>query len=106
MTMIKVKTKKEIRKELDDEINAFLTRGGEIKDVERGASGKAMGANLNNNIPLNEGKQTRTPLVDEVKALDERKQNKTKGSEVKKAHTPKKKIIYDDFGDPLREIWE
>lgn len=35
MTMIKVKTKKEIRQELDDEINAFLTRGGEIKDVER-----------------------------------------------------------------------
>jgi hypothetical protein len=106
MTMIKVKTKKEIRQELDDEINAFLTRGGEIKDVERGASGKELGANLNNNIPLNEGKQTRTPLLDEVKALDERKQSKNKGNDKKTSNKPKKKIIYDDFGEPLREVWE
>jgi len=106
MTMIKVKTKKEIRQELDAEINAFLNRGGEIEDVERGASGKALGANLNNNIPLNEGKQPRTLLVDEIKALDERKQSKSKTDTHKTAHTPKKKIIYDDFGEPLREIWE
>jgi len=104
--MIKVKTKKEIRQELDDEINAFLTGGGEIKDVERGASGKEFGANLNNNIPLNEGKKTRTLLVDEIKALDERKQNKTNHGTNKTPRQPKKKIIYDDFGEPIREIWE
>jgi hypothetical protein len=106
MTMIKVKTKKEIRQELDDEINAFLTGGGEIKDVIRGASGKELGANLNNNIPLNEGKKTRTLLVDEIKALDERKQNKSKSDANKTPRKPKKKIIYDDFGEPLREVWE
>jgi hypothetical protein len=104
--MIKIKTKKEIRQELDAEINAFLSDGGEIKDVVRGASGKELGANLNNNIPLNEGKQTRTLLVDEIKALDERKKRKSKSDANKAPRQPKKRIIYDDFGEPLREVWE
>ncbi len=105
MSMIKIKTKKEIRQELENEINQFLSKGGEITDIEQGASGKELGANLNNAIPLNGEKQTRTPLTDEVKALDERKQSKIK-PDTKTTGRPKKKIIYDDFGEPLREIWE
>jgi len=103
--MNKIKTKREIRQELDDEIASFLSHGGEIKDVERGASGKEHGANLNHNIPLNQEKQTRTLLLDEVKALDERKQSKTKPGNAT-PHRPKKRVIYDDFGEPLREVWE
>ncbi|MFT6102982.1 MAG: hypothetical protein ACJATV_001312 [Granulosicoccus sp.] len=103
--MNKIKTKREIRQELDDEIASFLSHGGEIKDVERGASGKEHGANLNHNIPLNQEKQTRTLLVDEIKALDERKQGK-KNTDNTAPRRPKKKVIYDDFGEPLREVWE
>jgi hypothetical protein len=103
--MIKVKTKKEIRQELDDEVNRFLSKGGAIEDVKVGASGKELGANINNAIPLNGEKQTRTLLVNEINALDERKKAKLtqKKSE---PHRPKKKVIYDDFGEPLREVWE
>jgi hypothetical protein len=104
--MIKVKTKKQIRQELEDEINRFITSGGEIKDIEQGASGKEMGVNINSAIPLNAEKQTRTPLLDEVNALDERKKSKQESNKKATPTKPKKKIIYDDFGDPLREVWE
>ena len=104
--MIKeVKTKKTLRRELEDEINQFLKSGGEIKHIDKGISGKEIGANLNGkNITFDSsGQQTRTPLTDEIKALDERKNKKPEKPSEKK---PTKKIIYDDFGEPLREIWE
>ncbi len=104
--MIKVKTKQEIRQELEAEIQKFLSKGGSIQDIERGASGKELGANLNNSIPLSGEKQTRTPLTDEVQALDERKKQKNQPPKKPEPPKPKKRIIYDDFGDPLREVWE
>lgn len=104
--MIKIKTKKEIRQELKTQVNAFLNSGGEIEGVDQGISGRELGANLNNAITLNEGKQTRTLLVDEIQALDERKKSKTPPNAKPEPHRPQKKIIYDDFGEPLREVWE
>ncbi|MFT5117785.1 MAG: hypothetical protein ACI9NY_001318 [Kiritimatiellia bacterium] len=104
--MIKIKTKKEIRQELDDEVNRFLSKGGAISDIEQGASGKEMGVNINNSIPLNNEKQTRTPLTNEVNALDQRKKSKLQATKKPAPHRPKKKVIYDDFGEPLREVWE
>ena len=50
-------------------------------------------------------KQTRTPLTEEVKSLDERK-NKKKSLTSSPVYRPKKRIIYDDFGEPVREVWE
>lgn len=104
--MIKVKTKQQIRQELDNEINRFLEKGGTIEDIETGTSGKELGANINNAIPLSTEKQTRTPLIDEVNALDERKKSKAHPTKKEAPQAPRKKIIYDDFGDPLREVWE
>lgn len=104
--MIKeVKTKKVVRQELDDEINRFLKKGGAIEYIEKGISGKEIGANLNGKTINfdNSGQQTRTPLTEEVNALEERKKQKPEKNVRKK---PTKKIIYDDFGEPLREIWE
>ena len=105
--MIKIKTKAEIRQELDEEINNFLNRGGAIEGVNQGVSGRDLGENLNNRIPLNQEKQTRTLLTETVNALDSRKKS-TQSAPVnkEKRKAPKKKIIYDDFGDPLREVWE
>ncbi len=104
--MIKIKTKKEIREELEKEIQRYLSTGGEIKDIERGTSGKELGVNINHAIPLSEDKKIRTPLTEEINALDERKKSKQAATKKKSPSKPKKKIIYDDFGEPLREIWE
>lgn len=104
--MIKVKTKKEIRQELEDAMNSFISSGGAVKDIEQGASGKEMGVNINNSIPFNTEKNTRTPLLDEVNALDERKKSRLQSAKKAAPARPQKKIIYDDFGEPLREVWE
>lgn len=102
--MIKIKTKAEIRQELEQQMQQFLKKGGCVKNIEQGASGKEMGVNIHNTIPLNHEKQTRTPLTEEVKNVDARRNNKKPTAN--KASRPKKRIIYDDFGDPIREIWE
>lgn len=104
--MIKIKTKKEIRQELEHDIQHFLHKGGEITDIEQGASGKEIGVNINNSIPLNATKQTRTPLTDEIQALDQRKQTKQTPAKKPAEKKPEKRIIYDDFGEPLREVWD
>lgn len=102
----RLKTKQDIRKQMEAEISEFIHRGGEIQEIEKGISGREDNANLNQAIPLTQGdKQTLTLLNDTVKAIDERKQ-KNKSLPTPEKHTPKKRIIYDDFGEPIREVWE
>jgi hypothetical protein len=101
----KLKTKKEVREEMEREISQYLTGGGAINEVQQGISGRENNSNLNQTIPFIEGeKQTRTPLTETVKALDDRKNKKKAISSA--VHRPKKRIIYDDFGEPVREVWE
>jgi hypothetical protein len=100
----KLKTKKEIRQEMEQEIQQYLNQGGEIATVAQGISGRDTNTNLNHAVPFSQGeKQTRTLLNDTVKAIDERKQKKKITPTRSK---PQKRIIYDDFGEAIREVWE
>jgi hypothetical protein len=102
----KLKTKKDVREEMEREISQYLTGGGAIDEIQQGISGRENNSNLNQTIPFVEGeKQARTPLTEEVRSLDERK-NKKKTAASSPLYRPKKRIIYDDFGEPVREIWE
>jgi hypothetical protein len=49
--------------------------------------------------------KTRTYINDVVLALDRRKTKKAPSKATKASKRPIKKIIYDDFGEPIREIW-
>jgi len=101
----KLKTKREVRDEMEKEIQDYLKTGGKIDQINQGISGRDNNTNLNNSIPFAPSEnQTRTLVNDTVKAIDERKQKK-KTPTIEK-HTPKKRIIYDDFGEPIREVWE
>lgn len=101
----KLKSKQEIRQEMDQEIANYLETGGEIQKIRQGISGHDTNQNLSKYITYSQGeKQSRTLLNETVKAIDDRKQQKKKTALEKKK--PKKKIIYDDFGEPIREIWE
>ena len=101
----KPKSKQDIRKEIDKAISRYVQTGGKIEQVKQGISGCDDNTNLNQSIPLTQGqKQTRTLLNETVKAIDERKQKKK--TPTPKQLRPKKRIIYDDFGEAIREIWE
>jgi hypothetical protein len=41
-----------------------------------------------------------------LKDIDARRLAKEHPKLLKKARKPQRKIIYDDFGEPIREVWE
>ncbi|TBR44974.1 hypothetical protein CBF23_000265 [Marinomonas agarivorans] len=99
--MIKPKpTKTETRDEIALQVEEFLQRQGKIEQVKMGDSGLVDGKYHTNHIGFNEPKQTRTPLNHVVAEI----QNRKKPQKMKKR--PTKKVIYDDFGEPIRWYWE
>jgi hypothetical protein len=99
-------TKAHIRTEIAQQINDFLDKGGKVAEVERGKSGRD-----NPDGPLNpdstsfqQRKIERTYLPEVVAAIDARRKQKPIKTKPSK-RGPRKKTIYDDFGEPLREVW-
>ncbi|MEZ5529843.1 MAG: hypothetical protein R3E57_07910 [Porticoccaceae bacterium] len=97
-------TKSQLRRELQQQIDDYLKLGGEIHQIPRGVSGRD---NPLEGLPMaffNQPKAERTPIPEVVAALDARRQKGAKPG--KKAQSkPKEKIIYDDFGEPIRKVW-
>lgn len=102
--MIKRQSKSEIRASLDDQVDKFLKQGGTIQTYDQGDSSLVDGRYDRNQFVYGFPKQERTPVPDTLKKIDQRKSN-PKVKNTLRAPRRMKKIIYDDFGDPLREIW-
>lgn len=101
----RLKTKQEIRREIEQDVGQFLNGGGRIEQIRQGVSGREGNQPVKSPIPFSRGaRQTRTPLTDTIRQLDQRK---IKNQAVATANKqPTKKIVYDDFGEPVREVWE
>lgn len=100
-----VPTKADVRDEIEQQIEEFLNRGGQVKTVRPGTSGLADGE-PHPSMAFDRPKQERTPVPEVVAAIDARRASKTKPKHKPKAQkAPRKKVIYDDFGEPLRVIW-
>jgi hypothetical protein len=102
--MNKRTTKREIRQQMNNEVDQYLHKGGEVREFQRGESGLVNGKIDDRSSGFEQGKQQRTPLLDELKAVDDRKKPASTPAPPKN-NRPRKKIIYDDFGEPVREIW-
>ena len=98
------KTKAEIRAELSRELEQYLESGGEIKDIPRGVSGNNTNNNLFSQATTFEPRQERTPVNEVVKEIEARKKPQ-KHSE-RRSRGPKKRLITDDFGEPIRWVWD
>lgn len=100
-----VPTKSDVRDEIEQQVQDFLSRGGSVKQVRSGTSGLADGEPPPS-MAFDRPKQDRTPVPEVVAAIDSRRSSRTKPKKTIKARRgPRKKIIYDDFGEPIREIW-
>ncbi|WP_235890064.1 hypothetical protein [Maribrevibacterium harenarium] len=101
------KTKAETRQEIESLVDRFIREKGEIKQVKMGESGLQDGKYNTSHVGFGEPRKERTPLDHVVAALEQRKANK-RAPDPKTKHTVKrrKKVIYDDFGEPLRWVWE
>lgn len=104
-TMKPTKTKAEVRAELDAEIARYLSSGGAVNNIPTGTSGQLDNRNLFAQATQFEPKQTRTPLSEVVKELDARKSSKNSRAG-KLSRRPTKKLITDDFGEPIRWVWQ
>ncbi len=100
-----VKTKAQIRDEIDSQIAAYLTQGGEVLAVPRGTSGREPTSHPPLPISFDRDQQHRTPVTEVISAIEERRQHKGQHKSLRRAPKPRKKLIYDDFGQPLRWQW-
>lgn len=107
--MKKPTTKADIRDALAAETERFLRRGGAVEEIPRGTSGRdAADAPLFVNRQLFiEPKTSRTPVPEVVAAIEARREAKKKHRPSRKGRIarPRRKVIYDDFGEPLRRVW-
>ena len=95
-----------IRNELRRKTEEFLSRGGEIKQHTAGETGEPLDKPRGRAVFVSgEPRKTRTYINDVVTALNNRKKKPAASKSTKSKKRPKKKIVYDDFGEPIREIW-
>ena len=104
--MVERSSKKSIRGDIQRKTEEFLSRGGEIKKHERGETGEPADKPRARSVFVsNQPRQTRTYINDVVSAVDSRKKKPAKSKSKPAAVGQRKKMLYDDFGEPLREVW-
>lgn len=94
-------TKKELREQLEAALGQYVAQGGEVKQIARGISGFDSRYHAFTVQPIEKPAQQRTDLSDVLKTLSLRKAALMKKPVRRK---PTKKLIYDDFGEPLRWV--
>lgn len=100
-----LKTKAQIREELDSQMNAFLKCGGAVESCQAGESGRKLNAPLPKSPHVEGSKQSRTPVLSEIKAIESRRQQpKRVAAQRQRRHGEKKILLTDDFGEPLRWV--
>ena len=93
---------------MEQKIKDFLEKGGKITPIPAGESGwdSKKGAIKPGKEIFDKPREERTPLKHVLATVDARRmQNKQPVKKPKPPSKPKEKILYDDFGDPIRRVW-
>ena len=106
-------SKSELRRQLQRQMETYLANGGEVSEVPRGASGRdnADGPIRSNSFVPNQTQQVspedKLPLNNVIQSIEARRKANTTRSKSSKTDKPRprRKMIYDDFGEPLRWEW-
>ncbi len=108
--MKKIATKAELRAALERETEQFLEEGGAVQCIPNGVSGKDPADTpvyLNRRL-FTEPPSERTPIPEVIAALEARRREKYQRKPKRnraRLQQPRRKVIYDDFGEPLRKVW-
>lgn len=97
------KTRRQLHDELEQQIQEFLDHGGKVNEVPRGLSGRLDAQGPLISIFDGVSHEERTLLPEVVAAIEARKKPQTPTKQRKPR--PRKKVILDDFGQPLRWEW-
>ncbi|MFV0278547.1 MAG: hypothetical protein ACK5HY_15370, partial [Parahaliea sp.] len=104
-------TKADLRADLEQATEHFLRQGGTVTAVPRGTSGRdPFTQRFGPSERLFAQPRTpRTPVPEVVAAIEERRKARQKpppSSRRTRASHLQRKVIYDDFGEPLRRVWD
>lgn len=103
------RSKAALRRELEQATKQFLNRGGEVTPVPSGASAWEPGNRPPPSRPLfTEPREERTPIPEVVATLEARREamkKKRKPARNRRDRRPRRRVVYDDFGEPLRHVW-
>lgn len=102
------KTKQQLRDELNQQLGDYLRDGGRIQEVERGLSGRQDNTPLREAFPDRREPEPRTLVNEIVAAIEARRKPRpplTAKGQGQRRREPRKKLIMDDFGQPLRWEW-
>ena len=100
-----VGSKRMLRQDILRKTEEYLSRGGEIKKYRAGESAERADIPRKKAAFVNLGLSYQNDLKEVILAIDMRKSNLRNPLSVLPRSTPRKKVIYDDFGEPLREVW-
>ncbi len=100
--MKKPKTKAQVRAEIEAQMADYLERGGEVNQFAQGESSISPTMHPFKVQSMDKPSESRTPVQDAIAAIEGRRKPQAKP----KPKTPKKILIKDDFGQPLRWVWE
>lgn len=109
----KPESKSEQRAEIERQTREFLLEGQQVKKIPKGVGRRDADAGpfktpfRRQNFQGDKQQDERTYLNDVVDSLESRKQQKSKPATPasRKKKKPRKRLIYDDFGEPLRWVW-
>lgn len=110
--MKKAETKAELRARLERETRRYLDAGGRVEAVPSGVSGRD--PDCTSHYPtqrlFSEPKVSRTPIPEVIAAIEQRRQAMRRGSSTsrrgKATRHGRARVIYDDFGEPVRRVWD
>ncbi|HTF83882.1 MAG TPA: hypothetical protein VL987_04815 [Cellvibrio sp.] len=100
-----IKTKRQLRDELNQQVSEFLGHGGAVKEVPRGVSGRENAHGPLVSIFDGQGAEDRTPVPEVVAAIEARRKPQVPLHKSQRRPRPRKRVILDDFGQPLRWEW-
>ena len=103
-------SKDELRKQLERQTRRFLDRGGKVNQVPRGATGSdpMKSGNFQSSSLFTQPRSNRTLIPEVVAAIEARRREKIKRRPVRRRSRlpqPRRRVIYDDFGEAIRKVW-
>ena len=97
-------SKAQKRAELLAEVERFLQSGGSVESVAQGVSGRDDPEKALIPALFTEKAMSRTDVSKALQCVDMRKKKAKAPTKIHRR--PKKKPVYDDFGELLRWVWE
>ncbi len=98
-----------LRQRIRQQMDEYLAQGGRVRKVEPGASGADLADPRQRRQHSFSPRvaEERTPVPHVIAAIEARKQAKRvrTRSTASKTRKPRRRLVYDDFGEPLRWEW-